>query len=210
MDRSGKEQVVQQTHERLKDAQLVVRVGFTGLKVEQMNSLRREMERIDGTSLVVLKNTLAKIAAKDTPTESLFESLEGPNGFLISRDELVGPAKVLVNFAKANDKLVIRDGAVGGKVVTDAQIKALADMPSREELLARLAWVLNAPVQSFVGVLAAIPRSLLNVLNAVKAEKEKKWPPRRRRATSTTRRLPGFLKNDLGERNHGRDQRERG
>jgi large subunit ribosomal protein L10 len=173
LDRGGKEKLVKELHETLSTAQLVVRVGFAGLTVEQINSLRREMEKVRGTTLAVIKNTLAEIASRGTPTHALFEKLTGANAFVISEEEVAAPAKVLTAFAKTNQKLVIRDGVVGGQFASDAQVKALADLPSREQLLAKLLYVFNAPAANFVKVCAAVPRGLLNVLNARKEELSK-------------------------------------
>jgi large subunit ribosomal protein L10 len=173
LDRGKKEVVVKELHEKLAEAQLVVRMGFTGLKVEETNDLRRQIEKVGGITLAVIKNSLAEIASRETATAPLFAKLNGPNGFLISSKDLVAPAKILVEFAKKRDKLVLKEAILTGKLINVAQIKALADMPSREALLGRVLYVMNAPIQNFVQVLAAVPRSLLNVLNAVKEEKAK-------------------------------------
>ncbi|MBZ0272014.1 50S ribosomal protein L10 [bacterium] len=172
MDRNQKEELVRSLHERFERARLVVRVGFSGLTVAKMNELRREVEKAKGASLAVLKNTLAHIASRDTGNAPLFEDLEGPNAFLIVDDDPVVPSKTIVTFAKANDKFTIKDGMFDGRLVTEAQVRAIADLPSREELLARLLYVMNGPQRNFVQVLAAVPRSFLNVLNAIKDQKD--------------------------------------
>lgn len=173
MDRSQKEKLVTELHEKLLEAQLVVRVGYSGLKVEGINSLRRTMEKVPGTSFAVLKNTLVEIASRGTSTEPLFKDIHGPNGFLIASKDVIAPAKILAEFSKKNEKLVIKDGVLTGKKISAAQVKSLAEMPGRPELLGMLLYVLKAPAQNFVQVLSAVPRSLLYALNAVKDQKEK-------------------------------------
>ncbi|MCB9477331.1 MAG: 50S ribosomal protein L10 [Deltaproteobacteria bacterium] len=168
MDRESKETVVQAVNEELTASSLVVRFAFSGLQVEQSNQLRRDMEKIEGTSVRVIKNTLVKIAGNGTHASPLLDELVGPNAFLICRDDVVTPCKTLVKYAKDYEKLEILDGILDGQKIGAEQVKALADMPSREELLARLLYVLNGPKREFVQVLAAVPRSMLNVLNAIK------------------------------------------
>ncbi|MCC6158174.1 MAG: 50S ribosomal protein L10 [Deltaproteobacteria bacterium] len=166
LDRATKEGIVAEFHGKLEGAQLVVRLGFTGLTVGQINTIRREIEKVDGTYLVVVKNTLAKIAAAETSSAPLFQKLSGPNAFLVCDEELVGPAKVLAKFAKDFEKFQILGGVLSGKVISADQVKALATMPTKNELRAQLLAVFKAPHSKFVQVLAAVPRSFLNVLNA--------------------------------------------
>ncbi len=173
MDRGEKDRVVAWFEKELDQAKLVIRFGFSGLKVEKFNALRREMEKNGGVKMAVVKNTLAKIASKDTDSKDLFESLSGPNAFLVVKDDIIEPTKTLVDFAKQNKKLQVFDGILEGKLLTDRDVKALANMPSREQLLGQLLNVMVSPVSGFVNVLAAVPRGLVNVLNAVKEEKEK-------------------------------------
>ena len=173
MDRGEKERVVAWFHKELEQAKLVIRFGFSGIKVEDLNTLRRTMEKSGDVSLAVVKNTLAEIASRETETKELFASLSGANAFLVVKDDIIAPTKALADFAKLNKKLVVFDGILEGKMLTEQDVKALANMPSREELLGQLAYVIASPLSGFVNVLAAVPRGLLNVLNAVKEEKAK-------------------------------------
>ncbi len=168
LDRATKEGIVGEFRGKLEGAQLVVRLGFTGLKVSQINTIRREIEKVEGTYLAVVKNTLAKIASAGTASAPLFQKLSGPNAFLACGEDLVGPAKVLVKFAKDFEKFQVQGGVLGGKVITGDQVKALATMPTKDELRAQLLAVFKAPHTKFVQVLVAAPRSLLNVLSARK------------------------------------------
>lgn len=168
LDRATKEGIVGEFRGKLEGAQLVVRLGFTGLKVSQVNTIRREIEKVDGTYLAVVKNTLAKIASAETDSAPLFQKLSGPNAFLVCGEDLVGPAKVLAKFAKDFEKFQVLGGVLSGKVISPDQVKALATMPTKDELRAQLLAVFKAPYGQFVQVLAAVPRNLLNVLNARK------------------------------------------
>ncbi len=173
MDRGEKERVVAWFQDELKQAKLVIRFGFSGLKVESFNELRRIMEKNGGVSMAVVKNTLAEIASRETESEQLFKSLAGPNAFLVVKDDIIGPTKILADFARQHKKLTVFDGILEGKLLSEDDVKALANMPSREELLGKLAYVIASPLTGLVNVLAGVPRGMLNVLTAVKEEKEK-------------------------------------
>jgi large subunit ribosomal protein L10 len=173
LDKGEKEKVVAWFQKELEQAKLVVRFGFSGLKVEDFNALRREMGKVDGVALAVVKNTLAEIASRETDSEALFKSLTGPNAFLFAKDDIIEPTKLLVEFSKKKKKLVVFDGVLDGKLLSGLDVKNLASMPSREQLLGQLVYVVASPLSGFVNVLAGVPRALLNVLNAVKEEKDK-------------------------------------
>lgn len=172
LDRNKKEEIVNEFREKLQGAQLVVRLGFSGLTVERTNTVRRALEKVDGTYLAVVKNTLADIASRDSASSPLFQKATGPNAFLVVGEEFVAAAKVLVKYAKDFDKFEVKDGILGGKLITADQVKALATMPGKNELRAQLLAVFKAPTTQLVGVLAAVPRNVLNVLNARKTNLE--------------------------------------
>lgn len=170
MDRNSKEKLVAELAQKLASAKASFLADYRGLDVEKVNKLRGEL-RNAGVDYRVAKNTLLRLASKGTAAECLHQYLEGPTAIAIVDGDPVAPAKVLIDFAKSNDKFVLRAGALGGKVMTPADIKALADLPSREVLLAKMLGSLNAPASNFVGVLAAIPRSLVQVLAAIQDKK---------------------------------------
>ncbi len=170
MNRSSKAQLVSELADKLAGAKAAFLADYRGLNVDKLNQLRGELRKA-GAEYQVVKNTLLKLAAKDTHTECLNDDMAGPTALTIAGSDPVAPAKVLSEFAKANDKFVLRAGALDGKKLTAAEIQALAELPSREELLAKMLGSLNAPVSNFVGVLAAVPRSLVQVLAAIQDKK---------------------------------------
>ena len=170
MNREEKQAVITEVSERLSRARAVVLTDFRGLKVEQMTEMRHQL-REKGLDYMVVKNTLLRRAASGTATEALLEGLEGPNGMALGYADPVDLAKVLTEFAKTNPKLEVKKGLLEGKVITAAQVEALAKLPSREVLLAKLLGTMNAVPQGLVTVLAGIVRSLLNVLKAIEEKK---------------------------------------
>jgi len=157
-----KKAVVAEVSAQVAAAQTIVVAEYRGIKVSDLTKLRATA-RTQGVYLRVLKNTLARRAVEGTPFAGLAEQLTGPLIYGISADA-VSPAKVLNDFAKTNDKLVLRAGSFDGKVLDAAAVKALASIPSRDELLAQLLGVMQAPVSGFARLLAA--------LSAKKAEGE--------------------------------------
>ncbi len=170
MNRNNKEQVVAELAERLGTAKAAFLADYRGLNVDKVNKLRSDL-RNAGVEYRVVKNTLLRLAAKGTGAECLKEHLQGPTAIAIAQDDPVAPAKVLTEFAKANDKFELKVGALDGKLLSIEEIKALSELPSREVLLAKVLGSLNAPATNFVGVLAAIPRSLVQVLAAIQDKK---------------------------------------
>ncbi|OGA00518.1 MAG: 50S ribosomal protein L10 [Betaproteobacteria bacterium RIFCSPLOWO2_02_FULL_62_17] len=165
-----KKAVVAEISAHVAKAQAIVVAEYRGLGVGNMTDLRREARK-SGVYLRVLKNTLARRAVSGTPFEKLSEKLTGPLIYGISPDP-VATAKVLNEFAKANDKLVIRAGAMPNAVITANEVKALASMPSREELLARLLGTMQAPIAQFVRTLNEIPSRFVRTLAAVRDQKQ--------------------------------------
>ena len=152
-------------------AQAIVLAEYRSLPVGQMTALRKKA-REAGVYFRVLKNTLVRRAGADTPYKGLAEKMSGPLAYGISTDP-VAAAKVLHEFAKANDKLVITAGAMPGTMMTPQQVAALASMPSREELLAKLVGTMQAPVVKFVQTLNEVPGKFVRTLAAVHDEKAK-------------------------------------
>ena len=165
-----KKAVVAEISAQVAKAQAIVVAEYRGLEVGNMTDLRREARK-SGVYLRVLKNTLARRAVSGTPFEKLSEQLTGPLIYGISPDP-VATAKVLNEFAKTNDKLVIRAGAMPNAVITAKEVKALATMPSREELLAKLLGTMQAPIAQFVRTLNEIPSRFVRTLAAVRDQKQ--------------------------------------
>ena len=167
----GKKEVVAEVSERLAKAQTVVLAEYRGLPVEQITVLRSQA-RASGVYLRVLKNTLARRAVQGTPFEKLADQMVGPLAYGISEDP-VAAAKVLHTYAKTNDKLVIKGGAMANYVMNAKEIANLATMPSRDELLAKLMGTMQAPVTKFVQTLNEVPGKFVRTLAAVRDQKEK-------------------------------------
>ena len=166
-----KKEVVAEVSERLAKAQAVVLAEYRGIPVEQITVLRSQA-RASGVYLRVLKNTLARRAVKGTPFEKLSDQMVGPLAYGIS-DDPVAAAKVLHAYAKGNDKLVIKGGAMPNQVLTAKEVGSLATMPGREQLLATLLGTMQAPVAKFVQTLNEVPSKFVRALAAVRDQKEK-------------------------------------
>lgn len=151
-----KKAVVADVSVQVASAQTIVVAQYAGIEVGDLTVLRSKA-RTAGVYLRVLKNTLARRALADTPFAGLSDQLTGPLIYSISADP-VAAAKVLADFAKTNDKLVLKAGSYAGKTLDKAGVQALASIPSREELLGKLLGIMQAPVSSFAGVLAALAK----------------------------------------------------
>ena len=160
-----KQAVVSEIAAQLGSAQSVIVAEYRGLDVGAVTDLRAKARR-SGLYLRVLKNTLARRAVKGTPFEKLSAQMVGPLLYGISRDPVAG-AKVLSAFAKDNEKLVIRGGAMPNLLMSVLDVKALAALPSREELLAMLIGTLQAPVAKLVGTMQAPIVKLVRTMNEV-------------------------------------------
>jgi large subunit ribosomal protein L10 len=167
----AKQQIAEDLHDRFARSAIIVLTDYKGLDVTTINDLRRKL-RESNIEYQVVKNTLLVRAAEDTEVALIKDHFKGPSAVAISYDDPVAPAKVLTQFAKDNNKLEIKVGVLNGKVLDLQAIKALATLPSKEVMLAQLLSTINAVPTSFVRVLAEVPRSLLNVLTAIKDQKE--------------------------------------
>lgn len=170
LNRQEKAAVIEEITSQLAGAQAVVVAEYRGLSVESVTQLRKEA-RVAGVYLRVLKNTLAKRAIAGTAFEGLSDKMVGPLIYGISSDP-VAAAKVLVNFAKTNDKLVLTGGALPGQVMGVDGVKALATMPSRDELLSKLLGTMQAPIATFVRTLNEVPTKFVRGVAAVRDQKE--------------------------------------
>jgi len=165
-----KKAVVAEVSEQVEKAQAIVLAEYRGLGVAEMTDLRKQA-RESGVYLRVLKNTLVRRAVADTDFSELAGDMVGPLIFGISEDP-VAAAKVMNNFAKENELFVVKSGAMPNEVLDAASIKALASMPSRDELLAKLLGTMQAPVAKFVQTLNEVPTKFVRGLAAVRDQKE--------------------------------------
>ena len=170
MPTKEKEVELAKFREEIKGAKTVVVSHYSGMSVANVTELRSKL-REAGVTHTVVKNTLARIAAREVGMESLVPLLSGPTVVSISKTDLVAPAKVLVNYAKDHEKLVILGGVVEGKAATAQDITDISNLPSKEELVAKLLGSLNSPVTGLLRVINGPASSLVRVLNAV-AEKK--------------------------------------
>lgn len=170
LKRTEKAAVVEEIAAEVAKAQAIVVAEYRGLEVGSITALRKQA-RESGVYLRVLKNTLARRAITGTPFEKLADQLVGPLIYGMSSDP-VSCAKVLNSFAKGNDKLVLKAGALPNVSLDANGVKALAMLPSREELLAKLLGTMQAPIVQFVRTLNEVPGRLVRVLAAVRDQKE--------------------------------------
>jgi len=160
-----KKAVVAEVSARVADAQSIIVAEYRGLEVGHITVLRANARKA-GVYLRVLKNTLVRRAVAGTPFEGLTEKLVGPLIYGVSKDP-VAAAKLLSEFAKANNRLVIKAGAMPNYVMDVIGVKALASMPSREELLATLLGTMQAPITQFARTLNEVPARFARTLSAV-------------------------------------------
>lgn len=165
-----KKAVVAEVSKQVESAQALILAEYRGVGVAKLTDLRSKA-RESGVYLRVLKNTLVKRAVEGTPFADLAGDMTGPLIFGMSEDP-VAVAKVLNNFAKENDLFVIKSGALPNEKMDEAKIKALASLPSREELLAKLMGTMQAPVAKFVRTLNEVPTKFVRGLAAVRDQKE--------------------------------------
>jgi large subunit ribosomal protein L10 len=166
-----KQAMVAEVAAKLAAAQAVIVAEYRGLDVGRVTQLRAKAKK-SGLYLRVLKNTLARRAVKGTPFEKLSDKMVGPLMYGIAADPVAG-AKVLSEFAKENELFVIRGGAMPNSVMSGQDIKALALLPSREELLARLMGTMQAPVAKLARTLNEVPGKFARTLAAYRDSKEK-------------------------------------
>jgi large subunit ribosomal protein L10 len=164
-----KQAVVAEIAGQLAKAQAVIVAENRGLSVEAVTSLRAKARK-SGLYLRVLKNTLARRAIKGTPFEKLTDQMAGPLMYGIAQDPVAG-AKVLSEFAKDHELFVIKGGAMANALMSTKDVKALATMPSREQLLARLVGTMQAPIVKLVRTMNEVPGRFVRTLAAVLAAK---------------------------------------
>ena len=177
MNRQEKEAVVAELRDKLERSKAAVLTDYRGLKVMEITELRHKL-REEGVEYRVVKNSLIRLAVKDTEVAALKDYLIGPNAVAFSYDDEITPAKLLLGYAKQNQKLEVKAGVMAGRLMLEEEMKELVNLPSKSELQAqllgimstlpsRLLGVMNAVPREFVGLLAAVPRNFLGVLKAI-------------------------------------------
>lgn len=166
-----KKQVVEEIKEKIESSQGIVLVDYRGLNVSEASELRKKFREAN-VDYKVYKNTLMRFAFKEAGLEEFNEYLTGPNAVAFGMDDPVAAAKVTSEYAKENEKLEIKAGVVDGKIIDIEGVKSLADLPSKEVLIAQVLGGLNGPISGLVNVLQGSIRNLVYALNAVKEKKE--------------------------------------
>lgn len=166
----AKKQVVGEIKDRFQKMQSAVLTDYRGLNVAEVTELRTKL-REAGIEFKVLKNTLTKIAADEVGLEGLEPYLEGPTAIAFGVEDVVAPAKILSEFAKTHKALEIKAGILENKVIDFEGVKALADLPSREVLLAKVLGSMQSPMYGFAGSLQGLLRNFVYVLDAVREKK---------------------------------------
>ena len=169
MKREQKEQIVAELSDKIKDAKALYYTDFTGLNVKRMTELRRRLRKA-GVEYVVIKNTLALRAVNGSGLAA--DRLTGPTGVVIGTDP-VAAAKVLADFAREHEqKPQVKGGLLDGRRIDTDQVKQLATLPSREQMLADLAGGLQGPLAAFVGVLNGLLYTFAGALDALRVQRE--------------------------------------
>lgn len=175
MDRATKEALVKEYKELFSSAITGVLVDYKGLNVEELTQLRKTLYEKQ-SKFRVLKNSLAKIAVAGTPFEGLGEQFVETRALVYSQDDVAAPAKIMTDAAKDNEKLRLISGVLvsgeNGEVLDQQGIKALGNLPSQEELIVKLLFVMNAPITNFARVLNEVPAKFVRTLQAVADAKE--------------------------------------
>ncbi len=170
MPTAKKEAAVQELRDRLAGSPNLFLTNFQGLSVEEITRLRGELRK-DGSTYAVVKNTLFKIAAGEELTKHLEQFLSGSTGVVFAGTDPVGPAKALKTFSDTAKALGIKGAFIDGQVVDAKQVNALAALPPKSELIARLVGTLSSPIRGLVTVLQGNQSGLVRALNAIREQK---------------------------------------
>ena len=171
MNRDDKAQEIAQLQSEIGKATNAFLIDFKGITVPQVTELRKQV-RESGSHYVVIKNTLALIAVKDTPLTKLTGHFSGMTAVAYNTTDAGGLAKVLTKFAKEVPTVQFKGAMLGGQVVAASEIQNIANLPSREELVAKLLFMLQSPIRGLATVLAANIRNLAVVIDQVRQQKE--------------------------------------
>ena len=166
-----KKQIKADLHERFLKSKIVILTDYKGLDVAAFSSLRRKL-KAENIEFKVVKNSLLIRASEETDVAVLKDQFKGPSGIALSYDDPVAPARILMDFARDNKKFEVKIGAMNGKLIDLTQIKSLSDLPSREILLGQVLSTMNGVPTALVRALSNVPGRMLNVLQAIKDQKE--------------------------------------
>lgn len=174
MNRTEKTELAGALKDRFSRAKVAIFADYKGLSATQADDLRRQL-RAQQTEVKVIKNNIARLITKEgglgEGAKNLMDDVVGPTMVAFSFGDPAAAAKVIHKFSKENEALKLKDSLLGQTRISSQSIEELANLPSKEVLLAKMLGTLNAPVTNFVGVLAAVPRSLVNVLSAIERKK---------------------------------------
>ena len=173
--RAEKVAVVNEVRDRMEAADGALLTEYRGLTVAELAELRRELAAAGG-DYKVYKNTLVRLAVADTPREGVGELLTGPTAIAFVQGDVSAVAKALRDFARANPNLIVKGGVVGATVMSAADVDVLAELPSRETLLAQFAGALSAPLQQLAGLVQALPRNLAYGISALLEQRQADAP----------------------------------
>jgi large subunit ribosomal protein L10 len=172
LNKENKQQIVAELHDKLQRAQAVFLADFRGMSVGKATEIRNELRKA-AVEYRVVKNTLLELASRNTDKASLAAHYAGPTAIALSYDDPVAAAKVLSRFAREpQSTFKLKAALLAGKEITVSDIQVLADLPGREQLLAKLLGTLQAPTVGFVSVLAALPVGFVRALEAIRIKKE--------------------------------------
>lgn len=166
-----KQKIVEELSDKFRKSKVLIITDYKGLNVTTLNELRRKLREFD-IEYRVVKNTLLARAADDTDVAKIKDAFKGPSAIAMSFEDPVSPAKVLTKFAEENKKLEIKMGVMGARVLNIDDIKALSSLPSREVLLGQVLSSMIAVPTGLVSALSNIPRKMINVIQAIKEQKE--------------------------------------
>lgn len=170
MTRADKTKLVEGIREKFLKADAAFLTEYQGIQATKMSDFRRGLKEAS-VEFKVVRNTLARLAVDGTDAAHMKELFKGPVAMVFSYGDAAGAAKKLTEFAKDNPKLKVLAGTLGAKPITMEEIKGLAELPSREVLLAKMLGSMTSPVSGLVGVLSGVPRKLLYALNAIQGQK---------------------------------------
>lgn len=170
---ASKVALVEELTKELAESKGVYLADFTGLTVEKITMLRRAFRKT-GTRFVVSKNTLAKIAIKGSPMEPLSKLFKGPTGIAYSQTDAVAPARVLATFGKDNEKFKVKGAFVDGSVLEGRQVAEIANLPSKEVLIAQALGIVQSPMRGLVTVINGVLTNLVVALEEIRKQKEQK------------------------------------
>jgi len=170
MEKQDKKKFVEELRGRLEKAKGAFLFDYKGLNVESLNRLRREL-RDAGAEFQVVKNRLLKLASENTPTEAISAHMVGPTAIAFTREDIVSPANVLVEFARSLKQARLKNGQISGKMIDSQAVERLAELPGREVLLAQTLSAMQAVPASLVRGLGALLTQLLYALSAIEKKK---------------------------------------